>query len=177
MTKNKEKHSDSEKPKQAHEHHEEAAGSDHTAENEALKQQLRELTDTLQRLQAEFDNYRKRIDRQAEDIVKHASQDTVNSLLPVVDNFELALKAHKGDDDFHKGMNMIYSQVKDILESRGLKHIECVGKKFDPHLHETLISEESEQEPNIILEELQRGYMFHDKVLRHSKVKVSKKKQ
>ena len=147
-------------------------------ENEKLKEELKDLTDTLQRLQAEFDNYRKRCDRESAEFVSYANGELVKKLLSVLDNFELALSSPKApkEGEFHKGMDLIYAQMFDTLEASGLKPISAKGEKFDPRLHEALLVEESDAEPNTVLEELQKGYLFGDKVLRHSKVKISKKK-
>jgi molecular chaperone GrpE len=136
-----------------------------------------ELIDTLQRLQAEFENYKKRVDRDYETLVKCSNEDIIKHLIPIIDNFELALKSCREKDDFYKGMELIYSQLMDTLHSQGIKLIECVGKKFDPYYHEALLTEESDKEPNTILEELQKGYMLFDKVIRHSKVKIAKKRK
>ncbi|MBN1792757.1 nucleotide exchange factor GrpE [Candidatus Woesearchaeota archaeon] len=144
-------------------------------QEEKLKLELKEMTDTLQRLQAEFDNYRKRCDRENASFVKQANETLVKSLLPILDNLELALSHHHQDAEFHKGVELIYAQLSETLEASGLKRIECKDQKFDPHLHEALLSVESGQEPNTVLEELQKGYLFNGKVLRHSKVKIAKK--
>jgi molecular chaperone GrpE len=136
-----------------------------------------ELIDTLQRLQAEFENYKKRITRDYDSMIKCSNEELIKSLLPIVDNFELALKSCREKDDFYKGMELIYSHLMDTLHSQGIKLIECAGKKFDPYYHEVLLTEESEKEPNTVLEELQKGYMLYDKVIRHSKVKIAKKRK
>lgn len=141
------------------------------------RDEKKELIETLQRLQAEFENYKKRVDRDYENMVKCSNEDLIKQILPIIDNFELALKSCKVKDEFYKGMELIYSQLIDTLLSRGVKPIECLGKKFDPYYHEALLTEESEKEPNTILEELQKGYMLYDKVIRHSKVKIAKKKK
>ena len=92
-----------------------------------------------------------------------------------MDSFEIALKNTSEHEKFVKGIQMIYSQIYSILSSNGLKKIDAVGKKFDPYKHEVLMKEESEKEDDIVLEEFQKGYMLNDKVIRHSKVKVSGK--
>ncbi|MFH0870190.1 MAG: nucleotide exchange factor GrpE [archaeon] len=144
---------------------------------EVLECQLDDLTDTLQRLQAEFENYKKRIARDSIMMVKCANEDLIRTLLPVIDNFELALKSAKQKDEFYKGMEIIYSQINELLENNGLKHIQCKGVKFDPYFHEALLTEESDNEHNTVLDELQKGYMINERVIRHSKVKISKKRQ
>jgi molecular chaperone GrpE len=147
------------------------------SEEDVLKQEILDLTDMLQRMQAEFDNYRKRTMNESAQYRLVANELLVRSLLPVVDNFELALASHKEKSEFHKGMELIYAQLHDILESQGLKRIDSVGQRFNPHEHEALLTEETSGESNMVLEELQKGYTFHGKVLRHTKVKISKKKQ
>jgi molecular chaperone GrpE len=139
------------------------------------EEKLKELTDTLQHLQAEFENYKKRIEKENCEFIKIANEDLIKALLPIIDNFELALKSCRVKDDFYKGMELIYSQLINALRSQGLKHIDCIGKIFDPYYHEVLVVEESGEEPNTIIEELQKGYLLHDKVMRHSKVKIAKK--
>ena len=135
---------------------------------------IRELTETLQRLQAEFENYKKRIEKEKQEFTRYANQELIKKILPVLDDFELALKNCKAKDDFYKGIQIIYSHLIDALQSQGLKPIEAQGKKFDPYYHEALLAEESDKEENTVLEEMQKGYMLHDKVIRHSKVKVAK---
>jgi len=135
-----------------------------------------EYYDHLQRLKAEFDNFRKRTVREKEEAAKYASERIVLSLLPILDNFERALMSAKTNRDFEAfshGVDLIYRQFAKVLEDEGLKTIEVVGEQFDPNLHEALLSEKSEQEDNIILQELQKGYYLKDKVIRPSKVKVS----
>lgn len=133
-----------------------------------------ELTDTLQRLQAEFENYRKYVEKTKIDFQKYASAELIKELLPILDSFELALRNTADKEKFIKGVELIYSQLYSLLEGEGLKQIQSEGKKFDPHLHEVLLKEKSDKEEDIILEELQKGYMLNDKVLRYAKVKVSK---
>lgn len=140
------------------------------------KEIIVELTETLQRLQAEFENYKKRVDKEKEEFVKFANADFIQKLLIVIDTFEIALR-HKVEDKerFVKGMEMIYAQLMLILQAEGLRPIDALEKKFDPYIHEVMLKEKSEKEDGIILEELQKGYMLDDRVLRHSKVKVSEK--
>jgi len=121
----------------------------------------------LQRLQAEFDNYVKRTDKERGEVIKMASEGLITQLLLVLDNFELALE-HNED----KGVNMIYSELYSILEKEGVKPIKAVGK-FDPKYHEVLIQEAGD-ENDVIIAELQKGYMLGDKVIRAAKVKISK---
>ncbi|MBD3164307.1 nucleotide exchange factor GrpE [Candidatus Woesearchaeota archaeon] len=142
-----------------------------------LNRKVEELTDTLQRLQAEVDNYRKRCERENQEFRNYASAKVVENMLPILDNFMLALRNTQDYKQFVKGMEMIYSQIYDILEKEGMRPIKTEGEKFDPYKHEILMTEKTdkEEEDEMIKEELQRGYMFKDKVLRYAKVKVLKK--
>lgn len=135
----------------------------------------KELTETLQRVQAEFENYKKRVDKEKQEFCDYAKEDLIRKLLPLIDNFELALKHKKSDKEFHKGVELIYAQLITILENEGLKPIKALNEKFDPYKHEALLAEKSSKEENTILEELQKGYLLKDKVIRPSKVKVSRK--
>ncbi len=142
------------------------------------KDEIAELTETLQRIQAEFENYKKRIDREKAEFVKYSKHELILKLLPILDSFELAIKNSKDKSaNISKGVELIFSQLYSVLESEGMRRIDCIGKKFDPFKHEVLLQEESDKEEDIVLEELQKGYMLNDKVLRHSKVKVSKKRE
>ena len=136
---------------------------------------IEELTDTLKRLQAEFENYKKRVDREKSEFMKYAHADVVESMLPVLDSFEIALKNTNDKDKFIEGVKIIYAQFHSMLEANGLKPIKAFGEKFDPYRHEVLMKEESDKPDETILEEFQKGYMLNDKVLRHSKVKISGK--
>ena len=134
---------------------------------------IEELTDTLKRLQAEFENYRKRIDKEKTEFGKYAHAGIIAKVLPVIDSFELALKHTSEPQKFIDGMKMIFAQIYSVLESEGLKPINVNGEKFDPYKHEVLMKEESDKPEGTILEEFQKGYMLNDKVLRFSKVKIS----
>ena len=144
-------------------------------ELEQKNKTIDELTDTLKRLQAEFENYKKWNVKEKTEFVKYANADVITQLLPVLDSFEIALKNTADKDKFIEGMKIIYAQFHSILESEGLKQIKSVGEKFDPYKHEVLMKEESDKPEETVLEEFQKGYMLNDKVLRHSKVKISGK--
>ena len=134
------------------------------------------LTETLQRMQADFENYKKRLDKENNVFKKYATQDFILKLLPVLDSFELALRnADAEKDKFVRGIEMIYAQFFSVLESEGLKPINAVGKKFDTYYHEALLQEKSDNEEDIVLEELQKGYVINERVIRFAKVKISKK--
>ena len=133
------------------------------------------MTDTLKRLQAEFENYKKRIDKEKEEFAKYAGALTIGKMLPVLDSFEIALKNTSDREKFVEGMKMIYAQFHSVLEAEGVRPIKAAGEKFDPYRHEVLMKEESDKPEDTILEEFQKGYMLNDRVLRHSKVKISGK--
>ncbi len=136
--------------------------------------------DKLLRLQAEFDNTKKRLEREKQEFVKFAEASLIFELIPIMEDFERALEsANKKNDikSLKKGIEIIVKHLKNLLAKRGLKEIETVTKPFDPTLHEALMQEEDEEHPeNTITEEYQKGYSLGDKVLRHAKVKISKKK-
>lgn len=131
---------------------------------------IKEMIDTLQRVQADFENYKKRVDNDKVEFVKFANVRLITELLPILDSFELALQ-NNGKDE---GLQLMHSQLKSILEGYGLKAIASKGEKFDPYKHEALMQEESDKEKGIVIEELQKGYTLGEKVIRHTKVKVSK---
>ncbi len=135
----------------------------------SLQKKLDELTNLIKRVQADFENYKKRVEKEKIEFVKYASADIARKMLPVIDSFEQAIK--NGADD---GTKSLYSQFIDVLSKEGLRKIECAGKIFDPYLHEAMMQEVSDKEEGTILEELQAGFMFNDAVLRHAKVKVAK---
>ena len=138
-------------------------------------QKIDELTDTLKRLQAEFENYKKWNAKEKTEFVKYANADVIERMLPVLDSFEIALKNTNDKEKFVEGMKIVYAQLHSILEAEGLRPIKATGEKFDPYKHEVLMKEESDKPDETILEEFQKGYMLNDKVLRHSKVKISGK--
>ena len=132
--------------------------------------------DALQRLQADFENYKKRVEKDLVQYRKFANADVIRAVLPILDSFELALKNTKDQEKFVKGVELIYAQFYQMLEEQGLRPIKTAGEKLDPYKHEVLLQEESDKD-GMILEELQKGYMLNDMVIRHSKVKVGKKKE
>ena len=128
----------------------------------------KELTEKLQRLQAEFENFRKRTEKEKAESKANANANLISELLTVLDNFELSLK-HNED----KGVMLIFDELSKILEKQGLKKIDTTGI-FDPKFHEALMQVEGKKQGEI-LEELQKGYILNDKLLRASKVKISRK--
>ena len=123
-------------------------------------------------LQADFDNYRKKFDKEKDDIRRLANEDLIKEFLPIIDEFEIALnEIENGRDKI--GLGLLYKKLLKTLENHGLKHIDALGKKFDPNFHEILLKEMSDKEDGIILEELQKGYLLKSKVIRPSKVKIA----
>lgn len=149
----------------------------------ALKEKSKQADlyfDKLLRLQAEFDNTKKRLDKEKQEFVKFAEASLILELIPIMEDFERALESANKKDDIEslkKGIEIIVKHFKNLLAKRGLGEIESVGKPFDPTLHEALLREEDDEHPeNTITEEYQKGYSLGDKVLRHAKVKISQKK-
>lgn len=142
----------------------------------AKDQKIDELTDRMVRTMAEFDNFRKRSDKEKGQMFDFGSKSVIEKLLPVVDNFERGLGAvseEEKDSAFVKGIEMIYKQLISVLEEIGVKPINAVGKEFDPNLHNAVMHGEDETlEANIVSDEFQKGYMYRDMVVRHSMVKV-----
>ena len=140
-------------------------------------EKIEELTDRLTRQMAEFDNFRKRTEKEKSQMYEIGAKDIIEKILPVVDNFERGLDAVKEEDKedpFIQGMEMVYKQLMTVLGEFGVKPIEAVGKEFDPNLHNAVMHVEDENfGENIIAEELQKGYMYRDSVVRHSMVKVA----
>ena len=147
------------------------------AELAEAKAKSAEYYDQLLRLQADFDNYRKRTQKEKTELVKYASEQLVGELLPVLDNFERATSSAQTSDmaAFAQGVEMILRQLQTTLSKVGLKAMESVGQPFDPNLHEAVLRIDSDEHPeNTVVEELQKGYFLKEKVLRPSMVKVSK---
>ncbi|MBI2656978.1 nucleotide exchange factor GrpE [Candidatus Woesearchaeota archaeon] len=142
---------------------------------EEKSKKIEELTDTLKRLQAEFENYKKWNAKEKTEFVKYAHADMIAQLLPVLDSFEIALNNTGDKEKFIEGIKIIYAQLYSVLEAEGLKPIKATGERFDPYKHEALMKESSDKPEETILEEFQKGYMLNDRVLRHSKVKISGK--
>lgn len=138
------------------------------------EQQIEELTDRLKRSMAEFDNYRKRTEKEKSNMYMIGAKDIVEKMLPVVDNFERGLAQAPEGDSFAEGMKMIYKQLMTTLDELGVKPIEAVGQEFDPNFHNAVMHVEDEEvAENIIVEEFQKGYTYKDVVVRHSMVKVA----
>jgi molecular chaperone GrpE len=161
----------------------EAVAADIAAAEAAVEDQVKkltaekqDLTNTLVRLQADFDNYRKRVERERHQDRHRGAEALVERLLPVLDAFDRAIAAHKGDanDEFRKGFELIRKQLADLLAKQGLERIEAEGKEFDPHFHHAIERVETRDKPDgAVMEELQAGYSYHGKVLRPAMVRVA----
>ena len=140
-------------------------------------EKIEELTDRLTRQMAEFDNFRKRTEKEKSQMYDMGAKTIVEKILPVIDNFERGLAAVPEDnkeDAFVVGMDKIYRQMLTVLEEAGVKPIEAVGAEFDPNFHNAVMHVEDETlGENVVAEELQKGYMYRDTVVRHSMVKVA----
>lgn len=140
------------------------------------EEQIEELTDRLKRSMAEFDNFRKRTEKEKAAMYEIGAKDIIEKILPVVDNFERGLKTIPEEEKtaFAEGMDMIYKQLIKTLEEAGVHAIEAVGCPFDPNFHNAVMHVDDEAlEENIIVEEFQKGYLYKDSVVRHSMVKVA----
>ena len=139
-------------------------------------EQIEDLNDRLRRQMAEFDNFRKRSEKEKSQMFDMGAKSIIEKVLPVVDNFERGLAAvpeEQKDDAFVTGMDKVYKQMMTEFDSIGVKPIEAVGQEFNPDLHNAVMQVESEEfEPGIVAQELQKGYMYKDTVVRHSMVAV-----
>ncbi len=142
---------------------------------------LTQMTELAKRTQANFENYRKQTEKRIEDIRQFASKDCIMQLLPIIDNFKLALEtaaknpspAPLHTPDLLKGIELIYAQLHELLEKNGVKPIPTLNQLFNPHLHEALMKAPSNLPENTIIEEFQAGYTMHDRVIRTARVKIS----
>jgi molecular chaperone GrpE len=142
-----------------------------------LRREKDALQDRLLRTAAEFDNYRKRVERERRDLADYQKADILTELLPILDNFERAMLASSGSEaePLRKGVELIHRQMVDFLRKRGVAPIEALGADFDPNVHQAVIHEaSSSHREGEVIEELQRGYMLGDKLLRPAMVKVAK---
>ncbi|MGC1416204.1 MAG: nucleotide exchange factor GrpE [Candidatus Acidiferrum sp.] len=146
------------------------------AEVAKLANDLNELRQTLMRRQADFDNYRKRIEKERADDAKRHTARVIEGLIPIIDGFEHALAAHREAEyeNYRKGFELIYKQLVDNVARLGIERIDPLGKQFDPHLHQAMDRTETVQhEDGTILQVFQPGYLFHGRVLRPAMVRVA----
>jgi molecular chaperone GrpE len=133
-----------------------------------------EWRDRYLRTLADFDNYRKRADREKQDFFKYALAGALRDLLPVLDNFDRALDHAEEGDEFHRGVSLIYKQFFDVLTKHGVRVIDEANVRFDPNIHEAVVREENASVPNhTVVQVLQKGYFLHDRLLRPAMVKVA----
>lgn len=147
------------------------------AELEEKNKKIDEYLDKLQRSAAEFDNYKKRTIREKDSLYTEAVSDVIAAILPVMDNLERALQACSGDNGLQslkEGVELVYRQMKDSFKNIGIEEINCCEACFDPQLHNAVMHVEDEEcGQNMVVEEFQKGYIYKDKVIRHSMVKVA----
>lgn len=142
---------------------------------EELRRERDAVQDRLLRTAAEFDNYRKRMDRERRESAEYTAGEVMKELLPIIDNLERALQAAEPDDPLRKGVELTHKQMLEMLRKRGVTPIEALGADFDPNFHQAVIHEESAQHrEGEVMEELQRGYVVGDRLLRPAMVKVAK---
>ncbi len=160
-----------ENEQQQHQEHDDKHEKTPTAE-----EKIQELTDLLQRTQANMENYRKQAEKRMEDMQLWAGKQLLLQLLPIIDEFELALKKYDArhvSPEFVKGIELIYAHLIGFLETQGVQPLAVEGEQFDPYQHEALLKVASEAQENTIIEEFQKGYVLHGQVLRHARVKLS----
>jgi len=142
-----------------------------------LEKQIAELTDKFLRKAAEFENYKRRTENDQLNLIKYAAESFIIKLLPVIDDFERSLEhidTAKNNDALKEGIKLVYDKLIKVLDDQGVKKIESVGKPFDVHYHEALMQKKADKvEPHTVLEELEKGYLYKDRVIRHTKVIVS----
>lgn len=159
---------------------ENAQSEDAAAEDPRYAELVKHADEAQQRYlraQADFDNFRRRTMKEKEELGQYASMKLLGQLLPIVDNFERAIAASSSNNDFEslaKGVDMIFRQLSQTLDAEGLKPINAVGEPFNPEFHQAIMTVESDEyEEGIVVEEVQKGYMLKDKILRPAMVKVS----
>lgn len=179
-----EKHEGKGESGEKHEEHrkkkkKEEISSDVKKELEEKEGTIKSLEERLLYLQADFENFKKIKAKEKSDLLKYANEIIVRELLPVIDNLELALKHAESTEDYkgiHEGVKITLNEFMKVLEKAGVTPVEAVGRKFDPNFHEAFYQEEHEDmEPDTVVSEFQRGYLLNDRLIRPSRVGVSKK--
>ena len=168
---------DAKEPKEQKEKSEKSFLGKKKKKKDPRDEKIEELEDRVKRQMAEFDNFRKRTEKEKSHMYEVGARDVIEKILPVVDNFErglMAVKEEEKDTPFVQGMEMIYKQLMTTLESAGVKPIEAKGQEFNPDLHNAVMHVDDEElGENVVVEELQKGYMYRDSVVRYSMVKVA----
>jgi molecular chaperone GrpE len=146
-------------------------------ERDRLQREKDELNDQLMRRTADYDNFRKRTERERAELVEYASSDALKALLPILDDFERALKQECADAEYAKGVELIYQRFFDVLKKLGLEPIAAVGKPFDPNFHHAIEMVPTEEfEDQSVVDDLLRGYLFKGRLLRASMVRVAERR-
>ena len=145
---------------------------------EQYKAEIESLIADLKRLQADFENYKKRVEKENHEFKEYCNKDLLFELLTFMDDFEHSLNSAEkaSKEDLEKTLKIIYYKLKNLLQHKGIKPFISKNEKFDPFKHEVLMQEESDKE-NVVMEEFQKGYYYKDRILRHAKVKISKLKK
>jgi molecular chaperone GrpE len=144
------------------------------AERDRLAKEKAELQDLLQRRQAEFENFRRRVERERSELFEFATMDSIKTLLPILDDFERALKVEHADKEYARGMELIYQRLFEALKKMGLEPISTEGTLFNPHIHHAVEMVDTTEHPDqTILEEFQRGYNFKGRLIRPAMLKVA----
>ena len=168
------KESEDEEESEVEESEDELAKLNKTLEEK--DEEIIELKSHIQRLQADFDNFRKQNDKQKQDLIRYANEGLIVKFIDVYEDMERALENSTNEEEIREGLELIYSKMKNTLEKEGVEEIPAVGEKFDPFKHEALLTVDSpEHENNEIVDELMKGYTLKDKVIKYSKVRVCKK--
>jgi molecular chaperone GrpE len=150
------------------------SGGDAGGGDASLRQENRELRERVMRTMADFDNFRKRSEREKQDFFRYALAGLMKEILPVLDNFDRALEHSEADDDFHKGVQLIYKQMFEVLQKNGLRTIDEASVRFDPNIHEAVVRDEDPSVPShTVVAILQKGYFLNDRLLRPALVKVA----
>ncbi|MEE2858779.1 MAG: nucleotide exchange factor GrpE [Candidatus Neomarinimicrobiota bacterium] len=148
-------------------------------ENDLLKEseEVKRVSEKNIRLLAEFDNYKRRTQKERSDLLKYEGQSLAKSLLPILDDLNRTLEIDEKTESnaIMKGINLIVTKLDKILVDLGIEAFDSIGEKFNPDRHEALMSEKSKEKENVIIKEFEKGYVYNDKILRHAKVVVSKK--
>jgi molecular chaperone GrpE len=151
-----------------------ASTAELAAERDRLAKEKSDLQDLLQRRQAEFENFRRRVERERSELFEFATMDTVKTLLPILDDFERALKVEHADREYARGMELIYQRLYEALKKMGLEPISTEGTLFNPHIHHAVEMVDTKEHPDqTILEEYQRGYNFKGRLVRPAMLKVA----
>ncbi len=141
---------------------------------EEYKRLAEERFDKLKYLQADFDNYRKKFDKEKESIIRLANENLIQELIVILDDFESSIRLTENDKN-KEGILLMKKKFLNLLQKHGLKEIESLGKKFDPNFHDVLCKELSEHDDDVVIKEIQKGYILCSKVIRPAKVKISKR--